>query len=78
MKKFLVVTATADKRMPETQNKHKQNPIASIYSEETLLHSDYAKELPNGMYKTTVQTEKIENFATGKPVLWVTTITRIE
>ena len=77
MKKFLVVTATADERMPETTNAHNQNPIASIYREETLLNSDYAKELPKGMYQTTAHTEQIENFATGKPVLWVTTITRI-
>ena len=77
-KKFLVTTATADERMPITMAPYRRNPITDIYGEEVLLNSDYAKDLPQEMYQTVTQTFEEQNFPPpAKPVLWVTTITRV-
>jgi len=69
MKKFLVTSATADEQV-------KQDPISNVYSETTILNSDYAKYASIGLYETRHEVEYVELVLNRTSEL-VTTITRI-
>ena len=68
-KKFLVTAATADEQV-------KQNIISSLYDEEVILSSDYAKFASIGLYESRYVVDYIESIEDRKSE-WVTTITRI-
>ena len=68
-KKFLVTAATADEQV-------KQNIISSLYDEEVILSSDYAKFASIGLYESRYEVDYIESIE-GRKSEWVTTITRI-
>ena len=68
-KKFLVTAATADEQV-------KQNIISSLYDEEVILSSDYAKFASIGLYESRHVVDYIESIE-GRKSEWVTTITRI-
>jgi hypothetical protein len=68
-KKFLVTAATADEQV-------KQNIISSLYDEEVILSSDYAKFASIGLYESRYVVDYIESIE-GRKSEWVTTITRI-
>ena len=68
-KKFLVTAATADEQV-------KQNIISSLYDEEVILSSDYAKFASIGLYESRYVVDYIESIEDRKSE-WVTTITRV-
>ncbi len=75
-KKYVVVTTTADERIPN-------RCIADIYDEEVLRNSDYKNILPKELHQTTTQVEKVLGINctaladNDEYIEWVTTITRI-
>lgn len=69
MKKFLVTAATADEQV-------KKDPISNVYSETTILNSDYAKYASLGLYETRYEVEYIE-LVLDRVSEVITTITRI-
>lgn len=68
-KKFLVTLATADEQA-------EKDPISNVYSETTILNSDYAKYASLGLYETRYEVEYVE-IVLNRTSEVVTTITRI-